>query len=92
MEGARIINNNFTRLSDELFVDMLLLTEIVDRMPNLEYILLEVDTTKPEGCPRVLNVDRDQNAEIGNRMRAGGWRGRIEISDEILRTMYRRSG
>ncbi len=92
MEGARIINNNFTRLSDELFVDMLLLSEIVDRTPNLEYILIEVDTTKPEGCPRVLIVDRDQNAEISNQMRAGGWRGRIEIRDEILRTMYRRSG
>ena len=87
MEGMRIMNNNHTRLSDELFVDMLLLIEIVDRTPNLEYILFEVDTTMGKGVFRLLTIDRDYNAEVSNRMRAGGWSGRIEVTAECLRTV-----
>ncbi len=79
MEGARIINNNHTRLSDELFVGMLLLSEIVDRTPNLEYILIEVDTTKPEGVPRLLTVDRDQNMPMVNCQALDKLNGNLEF-------------
>lgn len=75
---ATIVTQNHTRLSDEVFVGLHLLHEVVTRAIGLFSIMIKIDTRISPDIPRLLTVDRTKFNAITARMGAEAWDGGME--------------
>ena len=75
-QRGQLVELCFRRKSDDLWVNLFILTELLEKATNLQCITVYIDNSMPV-MNRILSLDMQQYKKLTDRMRSENWKERI---------------